>query len=171
MVVLPPKDRELTLAALGKRNGKLALYSGQGNELERSAELRADLRTTTAAKLELAFDAWWDIEAGWDFAYVESSVDDGHSWTRLLPADRRFMPAKHGHDGPDTLPGFTGTSGDLDGDGKNESQKGCDPKRKVALGKSAPAPARTRASSPAGCARCLTCRRCAATRRVSECGM
>ncbi len=132
LVVLPPKSRELKLTTLPKAAGTLALYSGQGNELNRSAELRVDLRSA-AGKVELSFDAWWDIEGGWDFAYVESSPD-GRQWTRLLPTNRRFMPAKHGHDGPTTLPGFTGLSGDLDGDGKNESQKRCNPKAKVAYG-------------------------------------
>lgn len=44
------------------------------------------------------------------------------------------MPAKHGHDGKDSVPGFTGLSGDKDGDGKNESAKGCNPNAPVAHG-------------------------------------
>ncbi|MEZ4471086.1 MAG: immune inhibitor A [bacterium] len=131
MVVLPPKTIDVQLTALPK--GGQALYSGQGNALNRSAELRLDL-AGKAGPVELSFEAWWEIEAGWDFAYVEASVDEGASWTRLLPADRQHMPAKHGHDGKQTLPGFTGLSGDLDGDGKNESAPGCDPKKQTAHG-------------------------------------
>ena len=44
------------------------------------------------------------------------------------------MPAKHGHDGKDSLPGFTGLSGDYDGDNKNESNSACDPTVKLAHG-------------------------------------
>lgn len=133
MIVLPPKTRDIDLTTLPERAGKWALYSGQGNELERTAEVRADL-SAASGKLELSFDAWWEIEGGWDFAYVEASIDDGESWHRLLPTDRRYMPAKHGHDGKNTLPGLTGISGDLDGDGKNESNTDCDPKQEVKHG-------------------------------------
>ncbi len=131
LVVLPPRTREIALEA--PRAGKRALYSGQGNELNRSATLRLDLREAKG-KVELSFDAWWEIEAGWDFAYLETSADDGRTWTRRLPTDRRLMPAKQGHDGAGTVPGFTGVSGDLDGDGKNESHSKCDPKQKMAHG-------------------------------------
>lgn len=127
MVALPPKTLEVELTALPPGSGELALYSGQGNQLGRTAELRLDLRGATAPTLTLSFDAWWEIEAGWDFAYLETSTDGGRTWRRRLPSDRRHMPAAHGHDGKDTLPGFTGLSGDLDGDGKNESNPACDP--------------------------------------------
>lgn len=132
MVVLPPKSRAIELTTLGRKNGGWALYSGQGNELNRKATLNLDLRKANAPTLE--FDAWWEIEGGWDFAYVEITADDGATWTRVLPTDRKFMPAKHGHDGKTTTPGFTGLSGDLDGDGKNESMKGCDPKKTLKHG-------------------------------------
>ncbi|MCA9540518.1 MAG: immune inhibitor A [Myxococcales bacterium] len=130
LVALPPKTRVLDVAPLPKGR---ALYSGQGNDLNRIVELRVDLRDKQGP-VRLSFAAFWSIEAGWDFAYLETSTDDGHTWTRRLPEDRRFMPAKHGHDGEDTLPGFTGLSGDFDGDGKNENHKGCDPKKPLAHG-------------------------------------
>lgn len=137
MVVLPPKKQKLVLVDLPKKSGEMALYSGQGNELERAAELRLDLTGVESPKAKdalLSFDAWWDIEGGWDFAYLETSLDEGRSWTRRTPTDRKYMPAKHGHDGKETLPGFTGYSGDFDGDGKNESNRKCNPKSKVAYG-------------------------------------
>lgn len=135
LVVLPPKIREVHLTDLPDGAGERALYSGQGNDMNRSATLTVDLRSVEKGrKIELAFDAWWDIEGGWDFAYLETSTDSGRTWTRRLPVDRRHMPAKHGHDGPTSLPGFTGLSGDLDGDGKNESHPRCDPEKKLAHG-------------------------------------
>lgn len=132
LVPLPPKRRALHLTPLPRDNGARALYSGQGNDLERAVELRADL-TAHQGPVRLAFDVWHDIEAGWDFAYLETSTD-GRRWTRRLPLDRKVMPAAHGHDGKDTTPGFTGLSGDTDGDGKNESNRGCDPAKKRAHG-------------------------------------
>ncbi|MBL4632892.1 MAG: immune inhibitor A [Kofleriaceae bacterium] len=127
MIILPPKKKKIELTALPEASGKWALYSGQGNELSRTATLQLDLSKVTDGA-ELSFDAWWEIEPGWDFAYLELSADGGKSWQRKLPTDSAHMPAKHGHDGKTTLPGFTGLSGDLDGDGKNESNADCDPK-------------------------------------------
>jgi len=132
LVILPPKIRNLRLSELPENSGAWALYSGQGNDLNRSARFQLKVPSTGPARL--SFDAWWEIEAGWDFAYLELSADEGKTWTRLVSEDRRFMPAKHGHDGHQSLPGFTGYSGDLDGDGKNENAPGCDPEKLLAHG-------------------------------------
>lgn len=131
LVALPPKERHIALTALPE-GSKTALYSGQGNDLGNTAALSLDL--TQASEARLSFDAWHQIEAGWDFAYLEASTDGGASWERLTPEDGRHMPAEHGHDGTNTKPGFTGLSGDLDGDGKNESNPACDPTAEVATG-------------------------------------
>lgn len=133
MIILPPKKKKIELTTLPEASGKLALYSGQGNELSRTAKLDLDLSTVSDAA-ELSFDAWWEIEPGWDFAYLEISSDGGKSWQRKLPVNAAHMPAKHGHDGKTTQPGFTGVSGDLDGDGKNESNPDCDPKAELPHG-------------------------------------
>ena len=132
MVVLPPKKKALELTDTLPKGSKRALYGGQGNELSNTAERTIDL--TEFSKAQVSFDAWWEIEAGWDFAYIEVSADGGKIWKRQLPVDRKMMPAKHGHDGKKTVPGFTGLSGDLDGDGKNESATGCDPKVEIKSG-------------------------------------
>ena len=133
MIVLPPKEKKVELTDLPPASGSWALYSGQGNELNRKALLEVDLSDATG-EISLGFDAWWEIEPGWDFAYLEVSSDGGQSWTRKLPSNKAHMPAKHGHDGKTTLPGFTGLSGDLDGDGKNESNSDCDPKAELPHG-------------------------------------
>ncbi len=122
VIHLPPKKRVITLS--DPPEGEWGLYSGQGNDLNRTAQLNLDLKNANAP-ISLDFMAWWDIEAGWDFTYFETSVDGGRTWKRHRPADLRQMPAQHGHDGHDSLPGFTGISGDLDGDGHNESLPGC----------------------------------------------
>jgi len=133
LIVLPPKEKHIALTSIPESGGAWALYSGQGNELSRTATLSADLSGATGP-IELSFDAWWEIEPGWDFAYLEVSSDGGQHWTRKTPTNAAFMPAKHGHDGKTTLPGFTGISGDLDGDGKNESNAKCDPKAELPHG-------------------------------------
>jgi M6 family metalloprotease-like protein len=130
MVILPPVEKVIALTALPEGSGSAALYGGQGNDMNRTMTRSIDLSGVEGA--ELSFDAWWEIEGGWDFAYVEVKEADG--WKRILPVDRKHMPAKHGHDGKTTTPGFTGLSGDLDGDGKNESAPGCDPKKEVKSG-------------------------------------
>lgn len=136
LVILPPKVKQIDLVDLKPRkHGQFALYSGQGNDLARTARLDLDL-TEAKGKLSLSYDAWFEIEGGWDFAYFEASTD-GETWQRLLPTKRKLMAAKHGHDGKKTLPGFTGFSGDMDGDGKNENNRGCKPKQKIAHGEDA----------------------------------
>lgn len=136
MVVLPPKLRQLELGPLGPQQGRLAAYSGQGNDLQRSLSRRFDLRSTTAQSgpLEMRFDTWFDIEADWDYLYVELKDGDGR-YKRLLPSDRfdavagSVMPAAQGHEGSGSRPGLTGFSGDLDGDGRVESHPACDPRQ------------------------------------------
>lgn len=134
LIALPPQRKVISLAPLDPaRHGAAALYSGQGNELNRALTLDLDLRALPpGTPVALSFDAWWEIEAGWDFAYIEAREAPGAPWRRLV--DPAVMPARHGHDGPRTLPGLTGRSGDRDGDGKNESHPACDPARPLAHG-------------------------------------
>lgn len=134
LIPLPPQSQHIELVKLEAKHGQWALYSGQGNELNRKVTIHLDLSSLEiGAKVSLTMDAWWQIEAGWDFAYLEvKSKRIGSKWERLVDPTR--MTAKHGHDGPQSTPGFTGRSGDLDGDGKNESAEGCDPKEEIAHG-------------------------------------
>ena len=134
LIPLPPQPQTIELIKLKPEHGQWALYSGQGNELNRSITINLDLSALpVGSKVSLSMDAWWAIEAGWDFVYVEARENRTNTpWTRLV--DPRRMLAKHGHDGPKSLPGFTGRSGDLDGDGKNENAPGCDPKAEIAHG-------------------------------------
>lgn len=134
MVILPPKYRDIELGPLAAGNGARAAYSGQGNDMHRSLGRRFDLRGVAAdAPLELGLDTWFEIESEWDYLYVEAAAP-GEPFRRLLPVDKAeigdrnsVMPATKGHEGPGSRPGFTGRSGDADGDGKVESAPGCDP--------------------------------------------
>ena len=42
-----------------------------------------DRRPHRRAAATLRFDAWYDIEPGWDYAYVAVSTDDGRTWATL----------------------------------------------------------------------------------------
>ena len=133
MVILPPKLRQLRLGTLAAGNGRQTAYTGQGNDMNHYLARRFDLRAAPPGPLSLELDAWFDIEADWDYLYIEAS-DDGETYERLMPTDKTapddsdsVMPSKRGHDGLGTIPGFTGRSGDRDGDGRVESAPGCDP--------------------------------------------
>ncbi len=139
MVILPPKIRELRMGPLGPNNGLQAAYTGQGNDLNNYLSRRFDLSQMGGQDIIMELDAWFTIEADWDYLYVEAS-QDGENYQRLMPLDKvspedgnSVMPSQRGHDGFGTIPGFTGRSGDLDGDGKVESTMGCIPDQDVAL--------------------------------------
>lgn len=141
MVVLPPKFRNLELGPLGSANGNQAAYSGQGNDMKRSLARQFDLSEVGPGEpVELSMDLWFRIEAEWDYLYVEAARP-GEPYRRLLPTDKSssadqdsVMPSQKGHEGSGSLPGFTGLSGDRNGDNKVESAEGCDPaaQRKLA---------------------------------------
>ncbi len=140
MVILPPKIRDIELGPLGKTQGRLAAYSGQGNDMNRSLSRHFDFTAVPEnTALTLSLDAWFEIEAEWDYLYIEAA-EPGGEFVRLLPADKRalddknsVMPAAKGHEGAGSRPGFTGLSGDTSGDGKVQDAPGCDPEAQRTL--------------------------------------
>ena len=134
MVVLPPKFRDIEMGPLGSAQGTQAAYSGQGNSMNRTLARSFDLRDVpTNEPILLHLDSWFVIEAEWDYLYVEVAGPN-EPFQRILPVDkddvgdtRSVMPSGKGHEGEGSLPGFTGRSGDLDGDGKVEIAPNCDP--------------------------------------------
>lgn len=139
MVILPPKIRELRMGPLALNNGLQAAYTGQGNDLNNYLSRHFDLSDLADQEIIMELDAWFAIEADWDYLYIEASIDE-ENYQRLTPIDKStlgdtdsVMPSQRGHDGFGTIPGFTGRSGDLDGDGKVESSLGCMPDQDVAL--------------------------------------
>ena len=134
MVILPPKFRDIEMGPLGAGQGAQAVYSGQGNNMNRTLARTFDLRTVPASEpVVMSLDAWFVIEAEWDYLYVEAA-GEGEPFRRIMPMDKdapddthSVMPSGRGHEGAGSLPGFTGRSGDLDGDGKVEVAAGCDP--------------------------------------------
>ncbi len=132
MVILPPKFRDIELGPLTAEQGSQAAYSGQGNDMLRTLGRTFDLRNVRPP-VTLSLDAWFEIEAEWDYLYVEVAGKDGN-YRRVMPTDKSavddknsVMPAGKGHEGMGSLPGFTGLSGDTTGDNKVASAPGCDP--------------------------------------------
>jgi immune inhibitor A len=140
MVILPPKFRDIALGPLTGAQGKQAAYSGQGNDMNRSLSRQFDLsKVANNVPVLLSLDTWFVIEAEWDYLYVEVATEGG-DFQRIMPVDKdaiddnnSTMPSAKGHEGKGSLPGFTGRSGDLDGDGKVETAAGCDPAKARAV--------------------------------------
>jgi hypothetical protein len=95
-------------------SGPAALYSGCGDDLDRSIAREVTVGTGDAATLE--FDTLYDIEEGYDFGVVQVSDDGGETWTSLetedttsehASEDNGFDPALEQY-----LPGLTGDSGE-----------------------------------------------------------
>lgn len=134
MVILPPKYLDIDLGPLEDRHGQQAAYSGQGNDMFRTLSRRFDFSGVgPETDLTLELDTWFVIEAEWDYLYVEVAGPDG-VFKRILPSDKEsiddktsVMSSAKGHEGEGSTPGFTGRSGDLDGDGKVETAPDCDP--------------------------------------------
>ena len=60
-------------------------WSDRSDGIDSRLTREVDLTDVTAATLE--FDAWWDIEGGWDYAYIVVSNDGGETWVALPATD------------------------------------------------------------------------------------
>lgn len=69
-----------------------------------AASLTAVLDLTAHSAPELSLDLWYNLEAGWDFAYLTVSADGGQTWA-VLPG-LHSMPGQYG-------PAWNGRSVDL----------------------------------------------------------
>jgi immune inhibitor A len=98
IVNLPKKERTLTLAP--PPEGKQARWSTQGNDLV--STMTRDVELPAGQKATLAFKAWYEIEADFDFGFVE--VDDGSGW--------KTVKGNISSPNPDHNNGITGTSED-----------------------------------------------------------
>jgi immune inhibitor A len=89
-------------------NGKGQWWSGRGDSLDATLTRELDLRSVRSATLR--FKTWYEIERGFDYAYVAASTDGGASWTVLRGRHAaEFDPLGYAHG-----PGFTGISGNGD---------------------------------------------------------
>ncbi|WP_374999409.1 immune inhibitor A domain-containing protein [Aeromicrobium sp. CTD01-1L150] len=79
VVVLP--DKEVTRDNGAPASGEHQFYSGSGDDLSHAMTTSLDLGE--AEGTELTAKVRYDIEEGYDFAYVQASTDGGDSWDTL----------------------------------------------------------------------------------------
>ena len=85
-------------------SGVRCWWGNRGDSIDTTLTHEFDLRNLSEATLE--FRVWFDIEEGWDFAYVEVSTDEGETWTILEgehTTDENPVGNSYGH-------GYTGAS-------------------------------------------------------------
>jgi immune inhibitor A len=87
-------------------SGEYQWWSNRGDGGHSYLERVFDLREVQAATL--AFDLWYDIEEGWDYAHVRASTDGGRTWQLL----RGSHMTDYNPEGNAWGPGYTGQSGD-----------------------------------------------------------
>ncbi len=104
-VNLPDKKTPVNTPA----TGSFEYWGGQADEMDSNMVTDVDLTGKTSATL--TFDAWYDIEEQWDFAFAQVSVDGGKTWESLGNNNTRSDVVAEGY--PTILgsmPGFTGKS-------------------------------------------------------------
>lgn len=80
-------------------------WSNEGDGIDSRMTREFDLSNVSDATLR--FDVWYEIEGGWDYAYVAASVDDGATWRALSGTHAtNYDPV-----GQSYGPGYTGASG------------------------------------------------------------
>lgn len=104
-VNLPQKKTPVNTPAAGT----LQYWGGQADEIDSKMVTTVDLTGKSSATL--TFDAWYDIEEQWDFAFVQVSEDNGATWKSLGNSNTRSDVTSQGYPTIlDSMPGFTGKS-------------------------------------------------------------
>lgn len=82
------------------------LHANNGDEADQALIFGATVPTDNP---ELAFDHYYDIEEGWDYAVVQVSTDNGDTWTSLENENTRNDVVEEGYPTiKENVPGFTG---------------------------------------------------------------
>jgi immune inhibitor A len=104
-VNLPQKATPVNTPAAGNSE----YFGGRADEIDTNMVTTVDLTGKTAAQLE--FDAWYQIEQDWDFAFVQVSTDNGATWKSIGNGNTvsSAVPEAYPTIAP-ALPGFTGDS-------------------------------------------------------------
>ncbi len=113
--ILIESDRPLTVEFRGSRvvplvgneahSGGFQWWAIRGNEGDATLTRAFDLGSVAQATLQVWM--WYDLEAEYDYAYVEVSTDGGKTWDLLSNADTTVANPSGNSYGP----GFTGQSG------------------------------------------------------------
>jgi len=93
-----------------KPQGTYSWWSNRGDQSDSTLTRAFDLRDAKSATLN--FSAWYNIEDGYDYAYVEASTDGGETW-KILPGGHTTEKNPVGNA---FGPGWTGLSGYAPGD-------------------------------------------------------
>ena len=80
-------------------------WGNRGDQIDSTLTREFDL--TNAQTANLRFKTWYDIEEGWDYAYVVASIDGGDTW-QILPGGHTTVENPSGNS---YGPGYTGHSG------------------------------------------------------------
>lgn len=92
-------DTTANLTGSPPSSGEQMWYALPGNDTHSRLTATFDLRQTSQATLE--FNTWFELEDGFDFAYVTVSTDQGATWTTL--SAQHSSPGTYG-------PAFSGRS-------------------------------------------------------------
>jgi immune inhibitor A len=104
-VNLPQKKQFINTPA----TGTYEYWGGQQDEIDNNMVTSVDLTGKSSATL--TFDAWYDIEEQWDFAFVQVSEDNGATWKSLGNTNTRSDVVPEGYPTIlNSMPGFTGQS-------------------------------------------------------------
>ncbi len=104
-VNLPQKKTPVNTPAAGTSQ----YWGGQADEID--SKMVTTVNLTGKSSATLTFDAWYDIEEQWDFAFVQVSEDNGATWKSLGNANTRSDVTSQGYPTIlDSMPGFTGNS-------------------------------------------------------------
>ncbi|WP_438825069.1 immune inhibitor A domain-containing protein [Bacillus sp. JJ1122] len=102
---LPQKATQINTPAAGSYE----YWGGQQDEMDTNMVTTVDLTGKNSATL--TFDAWYDIEEQWDFAFVQVSEDNGATWKSIGNANTRSDVVPEGYPTIlNSMPGFTGNS-------------------------------------------------------------
>ena len=102
VALLPDKNVDFTVGS--PYAGSYFYHSGAGNDLDNTMTRSISLG---AAPLTLSFQARYQIETCWDYAYVQVSTNGGTSWTNL----NTTASTTDNENGQNFGNGITGTSG------------------------------------------------------------
>ncbi|MEN8907376.1 MAG: immune inhibitor A domain-containing protein [Clostridiales bacterium] len=91
------------------KSGEYEWYSGKENEINNSITTTVTL--PDSSNLNLSYDLSYDIEEGWDFAFVQVSKDNGATWVSLESDKMTSNTASEVYPAiQENLPGYTGNS-------------------------------------------------------------
>ncbi len=94
-----------TLLPMEAHSGKMAFWSNKGDESDMTLTRAFDF-SGASGPLTLQYQTWYDIEAGWDYVYLEASTDGGQTWQILItPSGTADDPAGNSYGW-----GYTGSS-------------------------------------------------------------